>query len=45
MTFFELVELLRQGIEIMLQAIEDGWNISRPWLHDGAQRIADKLAG
>jgi len=45
MTFFELMELLRQAVEIMLQAIQDGWEISRPWLHDGAQWIADSLAG
>ncbi|MGW9021123.1 hypothetical protein ACWGOE_06530 [Leucobacter chromiiresistens] len=44
MSFFELMELLRQAVEIMLQAIQDGWEISRPWLHDGAQWIADRLA-
>lgn len=43
MTFFELMELLRHAVEIMIQAIQDGWEISRPWLHDGAQTLADLL--
>lgn len=44
MTLFELMELLRQAVEFMLQALKEGWEVSRPWLHDGAQTLVDLLA-
>lgn len=43
MSFFEMMEILRQAVEIMLQAVQQGWEISRFLLHDGAQWIADSL--
>lgn len=45
MTFQDLLELLRRAIEIALQAVQDGWELSRPHLQEGAQWLADRLAG
>lgn len=40
----DLLDLLRQAVEIAIRALQAAWDISRPWLHDGAQWIADRLA-